>query len=214
MRLLHYFFIALWLASASQLFILYFTPSPPRTHVPSSRFSSGSHALPTHVDAVSLDQPLPYASWAHGHFIQLHWSQHNDAKIRRIVSSYITRNISVDCVIFDVMWMDVDHMFRFDTARFANEGKDIVGWLHNKGIRVMVWWSSLIPVTSRLYGQFFSTPGFFLIDSKIDKPLVGTWSHSDAVGIEGSLLDFSNPDVVLWVEEGFRYLLGTIGVDG
>eukprot|EP00760_Papus_ankaliazontas_P010180 PhM_4_TR14219/c0_g1_i1/m.15199 len=222
---------AIWMLCAAQ-FLLYGPAQVPgrydiRVHPDADRFGADSlssvvHDTHRHATATAKGHSVPYPTWVHGHVVQLHWSQQSDAKIRRIVEAYKRNKIPIDVVVFDVLWWgestndngSADDVYVFDSRRFAEKGRAIIDYLHMNGIRVIVWWSSLVPTRAAATYSALDRVGAFIQDSKTSKTFVGTWQHSDAAPTEGSLLDLTSPAGEKYGKDTLRYLIHDLGVDG
>ncbi len=122
-------------------------------------------------------------------------------------------DIPLGAVIIDSPWETAYNNFRFDTRRYPNP-KEFIQQLHQHGVRVIMWITSMINVSSKDAGadtalwRYCYERGYFLGGGVLANWWKGT----------GSFFDFSHPDgLEFWkslMDTAFAYGIDGWKVDG
>ena len=127
-----------------------------------------------------------------------------------LVQGYIDRDIPVGCVIVDSPWENAYNTFVFNSTAYPSP-QQMINSMHSKGVKVLLWITSLINKTSKdtpITGEapnydYPKQQGYF-----INNGAVYTWWKGT-----GSFIDFTNPDAVTWWQSEMDKVLN-MGIDG
>lgn len=136
-------------------------------------------------------------------------SVHTTEVVRELVNGYRSRDIPLGAVILDSPWET-----NYNTFEFGPDYPDpaaLIGELHGQGVRVLLWVTSFINVSSTdgpekgkatNYDEALAA-GYF-----VNGGAVFRWSHG-----RGSAIDVFNPRAVAWLYAQLDKAFG-LGVDG
>jgi alpha-glucosidase (family GH31 glycosyl hydrolase) len=161
----------------------------------------------TQLSAFSTRPPLT-PRWAYEPWV---WEDedNNAQAVRDLVAGYKQRDIPVGAVIIDSPWQT-----NYNTFQFNDDYPDPAGLvteLHSQGIRVLLWATPFLNVTSddgpgrgkaSNYDEAYAA-GYF-----VDQGRVVEWDKG-----KGSAIDFFNPEAVNWFYSQMDQAF-SVGVDG
>lgn len=147
----------------------------------------------------------PYAEWAHSHWVWLSAKEATQASIEELAADYMARGVPVGAVDFDSSWETGFNDFVVSPQRIQNLTA-MVDSLHAKGVRVILWITSMVDKDSPNFAVAESS-GYFIKDV-LGKPLLMKWWHGT-----GGLIDYTNPAAVDWWHTQMNAVLDT-GIDG
>lgn len=156
------------------------------------------------VPSVSL-LPTPYYKWAHLHWIWLVNSEGNAANCTNLVDGYKSRNIPVGGLNIDSTWETAYNNFEVDTTKFADL-KGFIDSMHNQNINVIMWATSMVNIDNPEY-QYAKDNKYFVTDKWGEARALKWWKGS------GSLIDYTNPDAMVWWHDHMSKVLDA-GLDG
>ena len=151
----------------------------------------------------------PYHRWAHEHWVWNHNSLSNQGNVTQLIDDYAKYNIKVGGVNIDSTWATQYNSFVPVPEKFPNF-QDLVGYIHSKGQRVILWTTSFVNTENPDFAMAVSKK-YLVRDKNGDvRPL--SWWHG-----EGGLLDYSNPEARDWwhgLLDNVLVLPNGDGVDG
>ncbi len=123
----------------------------------------------------------------------------SETEVRKVAAKLREHRIPSDVINIDTGWFEVDWMndFLFSTERF-DDPERMMQDLRDMGFHVCLWTLPYFAPGNRLFGEIMES-GFAIRDAKGNNP------NEDAI------IDFSNPDAVVWYQGHIRDLL-EIGV--
>lgn len=162
--------------------------------------SSGTPITPpeTTLPDPTLAAPA-WPVWAHEH-----WTWENEGtqeSAMALVEEYLARGIPVGAVIIDRPWATDSNTFIPDPELYPNLA-EYVQEFHDKGVRVMLWATSVVNETASNF-QEGKDKGYFLSGGKTAK----WW------GGKGAFIDYTNPEAVQWWHDQMDVVLD-MGIDG
>ncbi|WP_458115844.1 alpha-xylosidase [Arthrobacter sp. D2-10] len=152
-------------------------------------------------------RPARIPAWSYGLWLSTSFTTDYDEKtVMSFIDGMAERNLPLSVFHFDCHWMRAFHWsdFIWDPETFPDP-EGMLQRLHERGLKVCVWINPYIAQRSHLFreGQELG----YLV-RKADGS-VWQWDLWQA-GM--ALVDFTNPDAVLWYQDKLRALLGQ-GVD-
>jgi alpha-glucosidase (family GH31 glycosyl hydrolase) len=95
---------------------------------------------------VTIETPPIIPNWAFGHWI---WEDERNTReaVETLTEGYLNHNIPVSAIILDSPWMISYNDFKPDTLRYPGL-PDMIDNLHNKGIRVLAFYTGCINSTT------------------------------------------------------------------
>eukprot|EP00002_Diphylleia_rotans_P010054 TRINITY_DN2044_c0_g1_i1.p1 TRINITY_DN2044_c0_g1~~TRINITY_DN2044_c0_g1_i1.p1 ORF type:complete len:516 (-),score=63.40 TRINITY_DN2044_c0_g1_i1:877-2424(-) len=152
------------------------------------------------LPAASLIE-VPYADWAHHHWVWFHNSQNNQANNTKLVQDYLDRGIKVGVLNIDSGWETGYNSFVFNPAKFPDP-KTMIDQFHAQGIKVTTWITSMVNIDSPNF-QYCLDNGYFLNNGQ----LVEWWRGT------GAFFDYTHPrGLDYW--HGLMKNVLDLGVDG
>lgn len=147
----------------------------------------------------------PYAPWAHSHFVWLDSSQSNQANVSAYIADYAAHNITVGGLDIDSEWSTGNNNFIVDTSKFPDMA-GLVANMHNQGINVILWMTSMVDTDSSNFGPPMNN-SYFIKDGYNQTALLKWWHGT------GGLIDYTNPEGKAWWEGQLDAAL-SLGIDG
>lgn len=151
------------------------------------------------------EPPLPSLSspawpvWVHEHWVWENEGTQESAMAH--AEGFTERGIPVGAVIIDRPWATDSNTFIPDPERYP-ELSDYVDIFHSKGIRVIIWATSIINETASNFSEG-KEKGYFLSNGQTVK----WW------GGKGAFIDYTNPEAVSWWHSQMDNVLD-MGIDG
>lgn len=145
-----------------------------------------------------LDAPA-WPVWVHEH-----WVWENEGTQESALShaeGFKDRGIPVGAVIIDRPWATDSNTFIPDPGRYP-QLSDYVDIFHSKGIKVIIWATSIVNETASNFNEGKDN-GYFLSNGQTVK----WW------GGKGAFIDYTNPDAVSWWHSQMDNILD-MGIDG
>lgn len=142
-------------------------------------------------------QSLPYAEWAHYHMVWLENSYTDQADIQQLFDNYTEYRIPFGTVNIDSRWATGFNTFIFDTKKFPAIRQMLDGF-RSQNKHIVAWMTSMVNLDSPNY-EYAQSHGFLF--NKTIK-----WWHGD-----GRLLNYFNPEAVLWWHSQIANLLDAVG---
>lgn len=134
---------------------------------------------------------IPY--WAFGHWV---WEDEKNTSIavEALVNGYIKYNIPVDAIIIDSPWMNSYNDFVPDPDRYPNMN-DLIGGLHQKGIRVLAFYTGCINSTAYQARQGKCKYFDYVVSNNfaVNRNKESTWFKGNGVHI-----DLTNEKAKVW----------------
>jgi alpha-glucosidase (family GH31 glycosyl hydrolase) len=118
------------------------------------------------VPEAKLD-PAPYASWAHEHWVWLTSNQANQASNTELVLDYLARDIPVGGLNCDSLWSTGVNNFEWNAAKYPDP-KGMISQMHNLGVHVILWATSMVNNDSGLY-DYAKQHEYLLSDGELIK---------------------------------------------
>eukprot|EP00731_Ephydatia_muelleri_P029081 Em0020g725a len=146
-----------------------------------------------------------YAEWAHYHWVWLSSDRANQSSMMQYAQDYLDHGIQVGAVDLDSGWSTGYNNFIFDTTKYPN-ASEMVEFFHSKGIRVILWVTSMVDTDSSNYQEAYDN-GYFIRDI-FGKQSLFKWWHGT-----GGLLDYTNEEAVQWWHGQIDQVL-SMGIDG
>ncbi|KJE89796.1 hypothetical protein CAOG_01220 [Capsaspora owczarzaki ATCC 30864] len=131
----------------------------------------------------------PYADWAHSHWVWLASGPAGQNASLELVQEYLDRQIRVGGYDIDSGWATSYTTFEWDTKKYPDP-QALIDSMHAQGVRVILWATSTIAVTSPLY-NYTSEHGYLLKHLLTGKDAIIHYWHGDA-----AYIDYTNPDAV------------------
>ncbi|MBN1349688.1 hypothetical protein JXJ21_09780 [candidate division KSB1 bacterium] len=130
-------------------------------------------------------KPPVTPEWAYEPWI---WEddENTQAAVMSLVGGYETHSIPVGAVIIDSPWATAYNTFVFDSVRYPDP-QSMIEILHQKGIRVICWFTCMINNDAPTYNEA-RRRDFFLNDAEVFEWWKGKGSH----------IDYTNPEAVAW----------------
>ena len=184
--------MALWLGRAAEA-------APPQPQDQPARRAAG--------DSTKGKPPI-LPCWAFGHWV---WEDEKNTRkaLEYIVNGYLDHNIPVGAVIIDSPWSTSYNDFIFDTEQYP-DAQNMIDNLHQKGIKVLVFYTGCINRTSR-DTKLNRCPSYrYIVDNNyaIDENRESRWWKGEGVHI-----DLTNPDAQKWWHTQLDKI-HQMGVDG
>lgn len=152
-------------------------------------------------------KPALPAAWTFGLWLSTSFTTDYDAKtVLDFVNGMAERDIPLSVFHFDCLWMKELEWcnFMWDERKFPDP-VGLLKQLHDKGLKICVWINSYIGQKSPLFDEA-AAQGYLL---KRQDGSVWQWDKWQAgMGI----VDFTNPDAVVWYQSKLKKLL-EMGVD-
>lgn len=152
-------------------------------------------------------RPARIPAWSYGLWLSTSFTtDYDEDTVMSFIDGMAERNLPLSVFHFDCHWMRAFHWsdFVWDPATFPDP-EGMLRRLHDRGLKVCVWINPYIAQRSHLFreGQELG----YLVQRADGS--VWQWDLWQA-GM--ALVDFTNPDAVLWYQDKLRTLLGQ-GVD-
>lgn len=141
-----------------------------------------------------------YNTW-----IELTYNQ-NQVDIEAYADSVLANGFPAGVLIIDDNWQRHYGSFDFRTEAFSDP-KAMVGRLHKKGFKVMLWVSPFVSPDSEIYREL-SKKGHLIADSS-GAPVITKWWNGHSAQV-----DMLNVEAALWFEGKLRGMQEQYGVDG
>lgn len=152
-------------------------------------------------------RPARIPAWSYGLWLSTSFTTDYDEKtVNSFIDGMEERNLPLSVFHFDCHWMRSFHWsdFVWDPATFPDP-EGMLARLHDRGLKVCVWINPYIAQRSHLFREGLER-GFL-----VKRPDGSVWQW-DMWQAGMGLVDFTNPDAVLWYQDKLRGLLGQ-GVD-
>lgn len=152
-------------------------------------------------------RPALPPAWTFGLWLSSSFTTSYDEKtVSSFVDGMARQGIPLSVFHFDCFWMKENEWcgFEWDEAMFPDV-PGLLRRLHEKGLRVCVWINPYLGQKSRAFDEAMEK-GFLLCRENGDVWQWDRWQAGCAV------IDFTNPDAVLWYQEKLRALMRQ-GVD-
>lgn len=140
-----------------------------------------------------------YNSW-----IELTFNQ-NEKDILTYAEDILANGLPAGVLMIDDGWSDYYGKWTFNKEKFPNP-KEMIQKLHDQGFHVMLWLSPFITPDTVEYRE--TRDKQLLVRNKDGKPFITEWWNGHS-----AVLDFSNPDTIVWMNEQLGRLCD-LGVDG
>jgi hypothetical protein len=144
--------------------------------------------------------PPPWSEWAHTHWVW--YNESTQDMVTELVDDYLANDIPVGAVIVDAPWETSYNDFVWDTSLYPKP-KEMIDYVHSKGVRILLWMTSVIDTGSLLY-ETAQNSGYLLSNGKT----VEWWKKDPA-----ALIDYTNPEAVSWWH-GLMEPVISQGIDG
>ncbi|MBI5526197.1 MAG: hypothetical protein HY897_07665 [Deltaproteobacteria bacterium] len=144
--------------------------------------------------------PPPWSEWAHTHWVW--YNESTQDMVTELVDDYMANEIPVGAVIVDAPWETSYNDFVWDTSLYPKP-KEMIDYVHSRGVRILLWATSVIDTGSPLY-ETAKSNGYLVSGGKT----VEWWKKDPA-----ALIDYTNPEAVTW----WHGLMDTVldqGIDG
>ncbi len=142
---------------------------------------------------------LPFPDWVLGHVV---WEDESTTQgTYDLVEGYLDRGIPVDAVIIDSPWETEYNTFEFDPSRYP-EAEKLIADLHSRGIKVVLWITSMVNLEDPEYGYCLEQ-GYFVSGMEEVKWWKGT----------GGMIDYDNPAALDWWHKRMDKAID-LGLDG
>lgn len=138
---------------------------------------------------------------AHSHMVWWDAGRDNQTSALELVDEYLAHNISVGAVELDSGWSTGFNNFIPNPKKFP-DFQGMMANLKSKGVRVMMWATSMMNVDSPEYEYGYNHSYYLNWGRTIH------WWHGS-----GSFLDYTNPDAVAWWHSMMDTVIN-LGIDG
>ncbi|WJH24185.1 alpha-xylosidase [Pseudarthrobacter defluvii] len=152
-------------------------------------------------------RPARIPAWSYGLWLSTSFTtDYDEATVNSFIDGMDQRNLPLSVFHFDCHWMRSFHWsdFIWDPATFPDP-EGMLARLHDRGLKVCVWINPYIAQRSYLFREGLER-GYL-----VKRPDGSVWQW-DMWQAGMGLVDFTNPDAVLWYQDKLRALLGQ-GVD-
>ncbi|CEG26301.1 glycoside hydrolase family 31 protein [Bacillus sp. B-jedd] len=149
--------------------------------------------------SIELFRSPIYNSWIELTFYQ------NEQDILKYAEDILANGLPAGVMMIDDGWSDYYGKWKFNKEKFPNPEK-MIQTLHDKGFHVMLWVSPYITPDTVEYRE--TRDKQFLVKNADGKPFITEWWNGHS-----AVLDFSNPDTIVWMDEQLSRLC-EMGVDG
>ncbi len=162
----------------------------------------------TGVKAQERPKPAIAPYWGFGHWI---WEDqiHTSNTVKYMIDGYSKYGIPVDIVIFDSPWSSAYNNFEWDTTLYP-DFKDLIKQLHNKNIKLILWYTGFVNKESREVPLNRSPLYNIAIKNNysVNNGELYQWHKG-----KGAHIDFTNPSAVDWWHKQIDKVL-KLGIDG
>ena len=152
-------------------------------------------------------RPARVPEWSYGLWLSTSFTtDYDEATVSAFIDGMAERDIPLEVFHFDCFWMREFHWtdFEWDPAVFPDP-EGMLARLHERGLRVSAWLNPYIAQRSRLFREGVER-GYL-----VRRPDGSVWQW-DLWQAGMALVDFTNPDAVVWFQGHLRHLLEQ-GVD-
>ncbi|MGI4804261.1 MAG: glycoside hydrolase family 31 protein [Janthinobacterium lividum] len=162
-----------------------------------------------------IPDPLLFARPQYNTWIELVYNQ-NQTDILKYAHAIINNGFPPGVLMIDDNWMDFYGKFSFRKDRFPDPVQ-MLKELHQLGFKVMVWVCPFISSDTQVFRDL-NDKKLILRSNKgnanttwsqaTDPAIISWWNGYSAV------LDFTNPDAVIWYRKQLQGLVDNYGIDG
>ena len=152
-------------------------------------------------------RPARIPAWSYGLWLSTSFTtDYDEATVNSFIDGMDQRALPLSVFHFDCHWMRSFHWsdFIWDPATFPDP-EGMLARLHDRGLKVCVWINPYIAQRSYLFREGLER-GYL-----VKRPDGSVWQW-DMWQAGMGLVDFTNPDAVIWYQDKLRALLGQ-GVD-
>ncbi len=137
--------------------------------------------------------------------------------VLKYANDVLTTGLPAGVLMIDDNWSKYYGEFDFDKEKFP-DAKKMVGFLHRKGFKVMVWVCPFISPDSKEFRELANKRYLLLNKGQNDtatwgnhqlEPLIINWWNGYS-----ACLDLTNPGAVKWLKDKLNFLQTTYGIDG
>ncbi len=131
-----------------------------------------------------------------------------EESIIKYAEDIIANGFTPGVLMIDGGWHEDYGIYEYFNMRKIPHPKQMIERLHELGFKVMVWVSPIVSTAGWRFKELHKL-GYLCLDPQTNQPALRNWWSGTSC-----MLDFTNPDCVMWFCDKLNGLMDNYGVDG